>query len=263
MNYKKFFILKFYRMEYLPDELIQEIVESSPDITTTLARTSKDFHERIEIFAKRSVRHIDYLNVLKPSSDSWMITYKCMLDDRLMSEWGRSKTSCEKEEVFALACAAEDINEVKRIFSLGVDINIKLLTSRNHGDCFTPLELAIITVNVETVKFLLKYNVQFDTCCILEQINEWFQRGENKNQYVLILEEILRHQLNTRNYGFIYGRRLVSFHPVLLNIIMKAEILIPYGTKIDYMGQCNLAPCKNFCEGLFYCNGTMLCEICK
>lgn len=250
-------------MENLPDELIQEIVEASPDITTTFARTSKDFYERIEIFAKRSVRHIDYLNVLKPSSESWLITYKCMLDDRLMAQWGRLKTSYEKEEAFSLACATEDIKEVKRIFSLGVDVNIGLLISSNDCTYFTPLELAISTFNVETVKFLLKYNFKFDTCDILEQINEWFLRKEENSNYVLIMTEILHHQLKTKNYDFVYGRRVASFHPVLLKVIMDAELLVPYGTNLGYMGHCNLVPCNNLCEGLFYCNGAMVCELCK
>lgn len=249
-------------MEYLPDELIQEIVEASPDITTTFARTSKDFYERIEIFAKRSVRHIDYLNVLKPSSESWMITYKCMLDDRLMSQWGHSKTSSEKEEAFTLACALEHLDEMKRIFAMGVDINISQYIREHRGESFTPLEHAIITFNLDVVKFLLKYNAEFDSCSILQQINDGYEINENEN-YVLIMKEVLQYKLKTKTYDFVYGRRLCSFHPVLLKIIMDAEVLVPYGTNLGYMGHCNLYPCNNLCEGLFYCNGAMVCEICK
>lgn len=249
-------------MEYLPDELIQEIVEASPDITTTLARTSKDFYERIGVFAKRSVRHIDNLKVLKPSSESWMITYKCMLDDRLMSQWGRSKTSYEKEEAFTLACAMQDVEEMKRIFAMGVDINISQYCTENGGESFTPLEHAIITFNVDVVKFLLKYNAEFHSCSILEQINEGYKKSEISN-YVLIMKELLEYQLKTKNYDFALVRRLCSFHPVLMQIIMDAEMQIPYGSNTGFMGRCNLYPCNNICEGLFYCNGAMVCELCK
>jgi len=250
-------------MEYLPDEIIQEIVEASPDITTMLARTSKDFYERIEIFAKRSVRHIDYLKVLKPSTESWMITYKCMLDDRLMSQWGRSKTSSEKEEAFTLACALQNLDEMKRIFALGVDINITQYITEHGGESFTPFEHAIITFNVEAVKFLLKYNVEFHSCSILEQINDGFQINNENENYVLIMKEVLEYQLKTKKYDFVYGRRLCTFHPMLMKIIMEVEMLVPYGTNIGYMGRCNLYPCNNLCEGLFYCNGAMVCELCK
>ena len=249
-------------MECLPDELIQEIVEASPDITTTLARTSKDFYERIEIFAKRSVRHIDYLNVLKPSSESWLITYKCMLDDRLMSQWGRSKTSYEKEEAFTLAIFYGDLDEMKRIFALGVDVNNSHYITQNSGKSF-PLELAISTFNIEAVKFLLKYGAEFHSCSILEQINDGFQINNNNPNYVLIMKEVLEHHLKTKKYDFVYGRRLCTFHPVLMKIIMEVEMLVPYGTSSGYMGRCNLYPCNNLCEGLFYCNGAMVCELCK
>ena len=249
-------------MEYLPDELIQEIVEASPEITTTLARTSKDFYERIGIFAKRSVRHIDNLKVLKPSNESWMITYKCMLDDRLMSQWGRSKTSYEKEEAFTLACALQDLEEMKRIFALGVDVNISLYIKKNGGNSFTPLEHAIITFNVNAVQFLLKYNSDFHICSILEQINRGFQ-GNGIMNYVLIMKEVLEHEMKTKNYHFVYARYLCTFHPVLMKVIMDTEMLIPYGTNTGFMGRCNLYPCNNLCEDLFYCNGTMVCESCK
>ena len=77
------------------------------------------------------------------------------------------------------------------------------------------------------------------------------------------MKEVLGHQLKTKKYDFVYGRRVSAFHPELLKIIMDAEMLIPYGTNLGYMGRCNRYECNNLCEGLFYCNGMMVCEICK
>ena len=180
-----------------------------------------------------------------------------------MAQWGRSKTSSEKEEAFTLACALEHLDEMKRIFAMGVDIDISQYSREHGGDSFTPFEYAILTFNVEAVKFLLKYDVEFHSCRILEQINDGFQLNNENANYVLIMKEVLEHQLKSKKYDFVYWRRLCSFHPVLMKVIMDAEVLVPYGTNLGYMGRCNLYPCNNLCEDLFYCNGAMVCESCK
>jgi hypothetical protein len=252
--------------ELLPEDIIQEIVETCPESTINLAFASKQLYTDVRSFADLYIN--THYRDLKPSSTSPIITYQTMLDDEMFYQWGCSNSSFEKEQAFVEACNDGDLEDVKYIYSLGVDIDVSnFLEETSDKNLPNALESAIEEGHDHIVQFLVERNV----CCYIDNVRDAIRKyNETPTDKSL---KIVRHLLFLYSkYGryddiydlFIWGNNRDGVCKQMKRVLDDSiTTLIPYGTISAYSGVCQACASNIYSEDLFFCYGALKCFNCK
>jgi len=249
--------------ELLPEDIIQEIVETCPESTLNLAFSSKQLHKDILSFSELYLK--THYKQMKPSHASPIITYMVMLDDEMFYQWGCSNSSFEKEQAFVSACNEGDLVYAKYIYSLGIDIDVsEFMKETSDSNLPNALVCAIEEGHDKIVEFLVDRNV----CCYIDDVRDAIRKHVRtpSEQSLKIVRHLLFLYSKYGRYDDIYD--LFIWHNGVC-VEMKTllhdalSILIPYGTFSAYSGVCQSCASNIYCEDLYFCHGALKCLNCK
>ena len=106
---------------HIPDVLIREIIEFAPIVLANFSQTNKDLNCRltdvVTIFSQNSK------TILKPSALSPLHSFIVVFDSSEWNKWSKRVSSYLKEEALFYAIKNSDFDEVKYIYTLGVDLD--------------------------------------------------------------------------------------------------------------------------------------------
>ena len=168
-------------------------------------------------------------------------------------ERSRKFSSLDKEHDLTIACAHGDLGSVKRILSIGVDIDcientmfIPVNSGHDNQRNLSPLEYAAIEGHVEVVSFLLEHGARYDRTkgvdeldisTIIDIIFDHASNGLTKNQLKclkLIFEKMVA-DVNFIPFYWCY-RIVVPNHDFSSNKIIHKELLEPLVQKGKCIG---------------------------
>ena len=253
--------------EQLPEDMIQEILESCPESTINIALASKQLCADVHMFANLFIK--THYKQLKPSTTGPLLTYAVMLDDELFCNWGVDNSTFENELAFVTACGNGNVDEAKYIYCLGVDVDVERYSRDTHSMSLpNALEKAILKSRDEIVEFLVDRNV----CCYTEDFRTAlrFCRDDPSDSRLKIISHLCYLYSRYGKYDDMYdlflwvNNHMTEFGTKIKDVMFNgiAE-LIPYGTMSNYSGVCQKCACNIYVEDLYFCAGALKCVKCK
>jgi hypothetical protein len=249
------------RIARLPDELIFHIIEFVGMDTYKLTRTSNEYrrilNETLELLIEPFIGHI-----LPISTTPFTRLIVASSPYQLLSVWGRSVTTTNKELLLMDAIRVGDIPAINHLVRRGVDLN--------HNNTATqPSKCAVSFNRPECLKEILKYNPSnpFPTVDGIVLVEDMFTHTSDVVFQIPVNPDIPSLILDTyisRGELQVFTMRRWMTDSRVFNWFKEAASRVPWGTRFKIeRGSilCDACLCHTYSDP-YFCHGWIRCEGC-
>lgn len=271
-----------YLCNCLTDHQLIEIMGFCGPSFNNLRCASSNLSNRVKEVSDYFLQR-NYKEKLKPNDANSFTTMVLIEHPDVFKEWGRSRSSYDKEVLFGEACRTGDIKLLKHIMSIGVDIDAGIITSTGipgathyrggvYSVPFSFVQEAIAFNHPDALEFLFKYgastyiNVCGTNYFLDNGMTDLYDFVSNRLTNSVqatneIMSLITREYMIRKDYSifFRHGWRSSRF---LFPWIGTAIASIPWGTESKHGCNCQNKNCQEWSNNVLICNGQMLCKDC-
>jgi len=256
----------------VPYDVTLVILKYTDDATCCrLSAVSKDTRAYIHETADYVMGGANDPRYISPITTNPMVKMTISLCPRLLQKWGCLCTTTEREVMFLDAIRRNDINFVKHIASLGVDLDTRNVLAPikpgQNPNRIHPVHEATMNDNHVILETLFDHGAHYNPVI---DTGKWFMNGyEDLIRYVPetalaprtpVL--IIRNHMKNRDfapffqYNWRYNRRLYGWFCEALKDVEGKVVETYYGAN------CSEEECGKWCRNILMCNGRMLCSSC-
>lgn len=259
-----------YLTTTIPIDLLMIITDYAGLSSINLATTSTDMMKCFEELTNYFLINKRHPNIY-PLDTPDLTTTLLLKNPKFFKTWGASKSSIEKEIMLFEAVRRGDINKLRHIMSLGVDVDAKLICGNTEdGQHPYPVQEAMRYNQLESLEFLFMYGADVNPMCNIAKrcfldgpIDLLDDRSElrtgNNDGNDEIIKCVIDEHIKAKQFDIFINNDWRSderLFPLFCNAIVK----IPRGTLSGYCSNCD--KCKGFCSNISFCDGRMLCSGC-